>query len=663
MSSKKSSKKRKREESNSDKLLTENGVEWLVNHASELDKRDTPIILQVIKRIETDQNITFDGKLVKRYVVHLSDGQHWYPFNMAPEYNCWIEEDPRKLRNNAVIKVEKARCFRVKGAINALLMRFDVCPSKKSSRKLIGNPSPFSGGNPGKRLKTDSNSTSSSSSSNNKSNDKVNAVNAMFTSTVSTPASETCVKEGETITIKDFKTSLRDWCIIARVTHKPQIREVGAKNKKVLTIVLFDGETEIDATAWEERAVEIDKDVEQGKLYRVYSTKGGIKQMNDNQRKWSKSGNELQINIGPYCVFEEIGDDDESGIAGTIDTFNLNIDFTTAQEAADMGKEEFINIIGVLVYVGETTDFERNDSTTKKRTVRIATTCNHSIDVTIWDNSHCENIDPLVIGEYIVGFTGAKITAWNSCSLSVGSRSSMFVRKISDCMVVDGADDTLSKLVSWYDGLPEPKLDIIDCVSQSQYTGILAGGSASSAVEKMGMMTIKDINEQRMGESNSVVVEVCGKIDTICFNYTGEVFLPKCTCKSTLKKIYAKETHWKCEMPTCGLTYTSPPIYEYSCDVAISEKDPDDASIDHILTVTVRGKVGNKLFDMDAAAFAAHKSELSAFEVSDFVRGFTGRTLEWTLNGRRIPESYSEHTSCKNTQPVQYQVVEIKDAA
>ncbi|XP_059075314.1 replication protein A 70 kDa DNA-binding subunit A-like [Cryptomeria japonica] len=175
--------------------------------------------------------------------------------------------------------------------------------------------------------------------------------------------------------IKSLNPYQNKWTIKGRVTHKRSIKSYSTttKNGHVFSFDIVDTEgCEIRVTCFDEIAQLHSDRVEVGSHYVI--SKGSIKEANT---RYNKLNNHLEIilsdaSILKHCSHEEVPNQQHSPFIPISEVFQLT-------------NNTLVDIIGVVLHVGDIIPIHRKDGTqTQKQVVRINDLSRSTIDVNLW---------------------------------------------------------------------------------------------------------------------------------------------------------------------------------------------------------------------------------------------------------------------------------------
>ncbi|XP_057830401.2 replication protein A 70 kDa DNA-binding subunit A-like [Cryptomeria japonica] len=175
--------------------------------------------------------------------------------------------------------------------------------------------------------------------------------------------------------IKSLNPYQNKWTIKGKVTNKRQIRQysIVARNGKVFSFDIVDNEgCEVRVTCFD-HIIELHYHHVEVDAHYVIS-KGSIKEANT---KYNKLNSHLEIFLSDASILKQCTPD--VGLAQN------HSPFIPISEVVQLTNNTLVDIIGVVVYVGDVITVHRKDGTqTKKRIIKINDISASTIDVNLW---------------------------------------------------------------------------------------------------------------------------------------------------------------------------------------------------------------------------------------------------------------------------------------
>ncbi|GLJ18111.1 hypothetical protein SUGI_0319840 [Cryptomeria japonica] len=175
--------------------------------------------------------------------------------------------------------------------------------------------------------------------------------------------------------IKTLNPYQNKWTIKGRVTHKRPIKAYNTttKNGHVFSFDIVDCEgSEIRITCFDEIAKLHSNCVDIGSHYLI--SKGSIKEAN---ARYNKLNSHLEITLSDASILKRYTNEEQANQQGP--------PFTSINELFHLTNNTLVDIIGLVLYVGDIIPIHRKDgSQTHKRVVKISDLSNSTIDINLW---------------------------------------------------------------------------------------------------------------------------------------------------------------------------------------------------------------------------------------------------------------------------------------
>ncbi|XP_059077210.1 replication protein A 70 kDa DNA-binding subunit A-like [Cryptomeria japonica] len=175
--------------------------------------------------------------------------------------------------------------------------------------------------------------------------------------------------------IKSLNPYQNKWTIKGRVNHKCPIKAYNraTKNGHVFSFDIVDTEgCEIRVTCFDEIAQLHSNRVEVGSHYVI--SKGSIKEANT---RYNKLNNHLEIILSDTSIVKHYTNEEEPN--------QQHSPFTPISELFQLTNNTLVDIIGVVLYVGDIIPIHKKDgSQTQKRVVKINDLSGSTIDINLW---------------------------------------------------------------------------------------------------------------------------------------------------------------------------------------------------------------------------------------------------------------------------------------
>ncbi|GLJ06341.1 hypothetical protein SUGI_0036750 [Cryptomeria japonica] len=175
--------------------------------------------------------------------------------------------------------------------------------------------------------------------------------------------------------IKTLNPYQNKWTIKGRVTHKRPIKaySIATKNGHVFSFDIVDCEGfEIRITCFDEIAKLHSNRVDIGSHYLI--SKGSIKEAN---ARYNKLNSHLEITLSDASILKRCTNEEQADQQGP--------SFTPINELFHLTNNTLVDIIGLVLYVGDIIPIHRKDgSQTHKRVVKISDLSNSTIDINLW---------------------------------------------------------------------------------------------------------------------------------------------------------------------------------------------------------------------------------------------------------------------------------------
>ncbi|EFJ04826.1 hypothetical protein SELMODRAFT_4757, partial [Selaginella moellendorffii] len=222
------------------------------------------------------------------------------------------------------------------------------------------------------------------------------------------------------------------WSFKARVTHKDTLRQFTTKRTGwVFNFYVADSaSSEIRIVSYGETARALSEKVIQGAIY-IFSGTCGL-----------RSASELYT---PFPATWEILADKKMEIMPTADDEcipRIVLHRKCIAEILDITINSYIDLVGVVIWVGLTTVTPRGvESSNKRRMMTICDNSFHSVDVCLWGDYADEEGSQLLENISIVCIKGGRICEFNERSVSVTNVSTL---------AIDADLDLVQEMRSWY---------------------------------------------------------------------------------------------------------------------------------------------------------------------------------------------------------------------
>jgi len=565
--------------------LTAGGIDMLLHNDVTDGKPEICLQIKAILRVKSKA----DASAPPKYLFNLSDGNKNYRCQLSP--TLYDDITTHKFKKYYIVQVMRSLSNSIGGEVQVHLHELEVVDD--SCNREIGAH---------KKSKSE--------------NDMPVHFQKIFTSTNSITGSGSAIGE---FSIEELQTSLAMWSIKVRVVERNLKEIINRKGEplKVLELLLADSTGDITAVAWGDLAESFASTLDEGKVYKLWSTNCGIRFVSERNMKYKASKNPMEIDLNEYCKFEELNQDDHP--AKDLSAMGFS-HFDSIQSLQQKQPDDSVNILAIIRNVFDAEEF--TSSTTgkniQKRSIEILDRTNCSIYATIWNESDIRRLSTEDIGK-VAAIRNARVSEYQGRTLSVGFGSRLYILR-------DDTMDEIEDLLRWYNDGGEA--DYVHCLTD------LTAMPSGTAAENLGDKSIEEVVSQRIGEHKPAVFNINAAVHFI--DKSVDIWYPACTKSGCNKKLQQRESEngelYYC--PKCDEIKESHKLsYQFKMNIIQNN---------HTMDVTCFGTAGEKILGCSAGELESISKAIPD-EYETMIEAVAEKRHTFTISARPIKEDYKSN--------------------